>query len=58
MAHNITNPDLARIKTEMADKYERKARLTKSTPARRHYQNRANQYRRQAVEIARLTSAE
>lgn len=58
MAHNITNPDLARIKNELAAKYERKAVLTKSAPARRRFASRAGQYRRQAAEIARLTSAE
>ena len=44
---------LADIKTALAEKWERKAKITKSTPARLTFVNRATKYRRQAAEIVR-----
>ncbi|MEZ6064258.1 MAG: hypothetical protein R3B90_00785 [Planctomycetaceae bacterium] len=39
------------VKTALAEKYERLARETKSTPRRKHFANRAVRYRRQAEQL-------
>lgn len=41
------------VKTALAEKYERLARLTKSQTRKQKLTNRAIVYRRQAVQIAR-----
>ena len=41
------------VKNELAEKYERLARLTKSDPKRQQFHFRAVKFRRQAVQIAR-----
>ena len=41
------------VKNELAEKYERLARLTKSDPKRQQYHHRAVKFRRQAVQIGR-----
>ena len=44
---------LADVKTALAEKWERKAKVTKSKPARTTFIHRATRYRRQADEIQR-----
>lgn len=57
MAHNKGKPELAEIKITLAEKYERKAKLTKSTPARKRMHSKAARYRRQAEEIERADAS-
>jgi len=56
VAHNNTNADLAQVKIALAEKYERKAAVTKSKPARKRFSYRSVRYRRQAEEIERANS--
>jgi hypothetical protein len=44
---------LAEVKIALAEKWEQKAKITTSTPARKTFTNRATRYRRQAEEIQR-----
>ena len=44
---------LVDVKNELADKYERLARIAGSIPKRIQYQHRATKHRRQAVQLAR-----
>jgi hypothetical protein len=43
------------VKTALAEKYERLARETPSTPRRQHFLNRATRYRRQAAQLTHGT---
>jgi hypothetical protein len=43
---------LTDVKTALAEKYERLARLTKSETRKRHFANRALRYRRQVLQMA------
>jgi hypothetical protein len=47
---------LVEVKTALAEKWERKAKITRSKPAVRTMVNRAAKYRRQAAEIERNAS--
>jgi hypothetical protein len=44
---------LAKTKTQLAEKYERLIRITKSKPAKKRLTSRATAYRRQATEAER-----
>jgi hypothetical protein len=44
---------LARVKTQLAEKYEQQIRITKSKPAKKRLSSRATAFRRQATEAER-----
>lgn len=45
--------NLIQVKTALAEKYERLAAQTKSTPKRKSFTNRAVKYRRQVTQLQR-----
>lgn len=45
--------DLIQVKLDLAAKYDRLARLSRSKPKKRQFQHRADHYRRQAVQLQR-----
>lgn len=47
-----TERTLADVKTALAEKYERLARLTKSDTRKRHFINRSIRYRRQVLQLS------
>lgn len=50
MAHN-DKPHIAEIKTKLAEKYLRLARVAGSETKRKHFTRKAERYRRQAAEV-------
>jgi hypothetical protein len=46
-----TERTLVDVKTALAEKYERLARLTRSDTRKKHYANRALRYRRQVLQM-------
>jgi hypothetical protein len=52
MTRKSTAANLVRVKTAMADKYERLAQTSKSKPARARLRRRAEQHRAQAANAA------
>lgn len=48
-----SSKSLIDVKTKLAEKYERKAALTTSTPKRKQFSNRARKYRRQIEQLGR-----
>lgn len=50
-----TERTLTDVKTALAEKYERLARLTKSDTRKRHFINRAIRYRRQVLQLSHGT---
>lgn len=52
MTGSRKDPNLARVKTTLAEKYERLAELTGSKPRQKVWMLRAHRYRRQARQAA------
>ena len=49
---------LQRVKRKLAEKYERLARVCSSVPKRKKLMNRAEHYRRQVDQIARVSAGD